>query len=134
VTIWLLDTNAVSDIIKHPRGQVRQRINIAGEDNVFTSIIVACELRFGGEKRKSANLNERIDAALLKLAVQPLSADADHHYARLRCSLESKGTPIGQHDMLIAAHALSLDATLVTANTREFARIEGLKLENWLEG
>ena len=133
MTLWLLDTNAVSDTIRNPHGKVRRRIDEAGEENVLTSIIVACELRFGGEKRGSVRLIERIEAALTKLDVQPLSAEADRHYAKLRANLERKGTPIGQNDMLIAAHALALDATLVTANTREFARIEGLKLENWLD-
>ena len=133
MTLWLLDTNAVSDTIRNPHGKVRRRIDEAGEENVLTSIIVACELRFGGEKRGSVRLIERIEAALTKLDVQPLSAEADRHYAKLRANLERKGTPIGQNDMLIAAHALALDATLVTANTREFARIEGLRLENWLD-
>ena len=133
MTLWLLDTNTVSDTMKNPKGRVRQRIDAVGEGNVFTSIVVACELRFGGVKRGSARLLERIEAALDSLDVQPLSADADRHYARLRAQLERKGTPIGPNDMLIAAHALSLEATLVTANISEFERIEGLKLENWLE-
>ena len=92
---------------------------------------MACELRFGAAKRQSVKLTERIEDALNALDVQPLSEDADRHYAKLRSELERKGTPIGNHDMLIAAHALALDATLVTANIREFARIEGLSVENW---
>jgi len=132
VTIWLLDTNALSDFVKNRTGTVRQGIDRVGPDNVCTSIVVACELRFGAEKRGAARLTERIEITLANFDVQPLAEEADRHYARLRCALEHKGTPIGQHDMLIAAHALALDATLVTDNTSELSRIEGLRLENWL--
>jgi tRNA(fMet)-specific endonuclease VapC len=132
VTLWLLDTSAVSDIVHNGRGRVRQGINAAGVANVCTSIVVACELRYGAEKRGSTRLTERIEATLLELDVQPLGEDADRHYAWLRTSLERKGTPIGRNDMLIAAHALTLNAILVTANTSEFERVDGLRLENWL--
>lgn len=73
-----------------------------------------------------------METVLAATPVQSLGPDVDEHYAVLRCDLERKGTPIGNHDMLIAAHALALDATLVTGNLREFQRIEGLKVENWL--
>lgn len=133
MTLWLLDTNAVSDLIRNGRGAVRKRINAVGIINVCTSIIVTCELRFGAEKRRLAKLSERIEGTLADFDVRPLTEDADRHYAALRCDLERKGTPISANDMLIAAHALALDATLVTANLREFSRIDGLKLENWLD-
>jgi tRNA(fMet)-specific endonuclease VapC len=133
VTLRLLDTNTMSDLVKDPRGRIRRGIATVGEANVLTSIIVACEMRFGAAKRGSIRLAEQIEAILGEIDVQPLGEDADRHYAILRRDLERRGTPIGSHDMLIAAHALSIDATLVTANTREFARVEGLKLENWLE-
>ena len=132
MTLWLLDTNIVSVLIRDPFGPLALKLEAMGDNDVCTSIIVACELRFGAEKRRSASLAEAIETTLRGLNVQPLSEDADRHYARLRCELERKGTPIGQHDMLIAAHALALDATLVTANTGEFARVPDLKLENWL--
>lgn len=132
MTLWLLDTNAVSDIVHDGRGRIRRRIDKVGRTNVCTSIIVACELRYGAAKRNSARLTERIKDILRDFDVQPFIEEADRHYARLRCALERQGIPIGQHDMLIAAHALALDATLVTANIREFARIDDLKLENWL--
>ena len=66
------------------------------------------------------------------MEVAPLSAGADHAYATLRADLELRGLVIGQNDMLIAAHALALDAILVTDNVREFKRVKGLKVENWL--
>jgi len=133
VTLRLLDTNTMSDLVKNPHGRIRQGIATVGEANALTSIIVACEMRFGAAKRGSIRLAEQVEAILNEIDVRPLSEEADRHYATLRRDLERQGTPIGSHDMLIAAHALSLDATLVTANTREFARIQGLKLENWLE-
>ena len=132
MTLWLLDTNALSDIVRNGRGCVRKRIDAVGRTNVCTSIVVACELRYGAAKRASGPLSQRVEDLLRDFDIQPLGDDADRHYARLRTDLERTGTPIGQHDMLIAAHALALDAVLVTANTREFARIEGLRLENWL--
>lgn len=132
MTLWLLDTNAMSDIVNNGRGRIKQAIETVGAENVCTSIIVACEMRYGAEKRGSAKLSARIEATLEDFEVQPLSEDADRRYATLRSRLKRKGTPIGNHDMLIAAHALALDATRVTANLREFSRIEGLKMENWL--
>lgn len=132
MTLWLLDTNIASDFIRNPFGAIAQRLATLEDEQVCTSIIVACELRYGARKRQSRRLDERIEAFLAVVEAQPFSQDADHHYARLRCDLERRGTPIGQHDMLIAAHALALDATLVTADLREFSRIEGLRLENWL--
>ena len=62
----------------------------------------------------------------------PLTTPVDAHYAAIRTHLERAGTPIGPNDMLIAAHALALDLTLVTANTREFERVPALKIDNWL--
>lgn len=97
-----------------------------------TSIIVAAELRFGAAKKGSAALSERVSEALAGLRVLPLDGDADVRYGSLRAALESSGRVIGANDMLIAAHALSLDAVLVTDNIGEFARVKGLRCENWL--
>lgn len=132
MTLYLLDTNILSDLMRDPFGRIARRLAEMAQTEVCTSIVVACELRFGAAKRISRHLAQSVETTLADLDVQPLGPDADRHYARLRCDLERKGTPISQHDMLIAAHALALDAILVTANTREFARIDGLQLENWL--
>jgi tRNA(fMet)-specific endonuclease VapC len=67
------------------------------------------------------------------LDVLPLDIDTDSHYAEIRVKLEAAGTPIGPNDLLIAAHARSLDLILVSANVREFSRVPGLSVENWLE-
>ena len=109
------------------------RIAAVGEGAVATSVIVAAELRFGAQKKGSPRLSARIDAILGSLTVLPLEPPADATYGLLRAALEKQGTPIGANDMLIAAHTVALGRVLVTANEREFERITGLEVVNWLE-
>jgi len=129
---YLLDTNILSDLIRHPQGTVAERIAVVGEDAICTSIIVAAELRFGASKSGSAKLTDRVDAILSALEIVPLETPVDRHYATLRWELSRQGTPIGPNDMLIAAHALCEGFTVVTANVGEFSRVPGLSVENWL--
>jgi tRNA(fMet)-specific endonuclease VapC len=129
---YLLDTNIVSELIRNPQGSVTERVREAGESQVATSIIVAAELRYGAAKKGSARLTAQIEAVLGALEVLPFEEPADRVYGVLRAGLEQKGQPIGGNDLLIAAQALSLGFTLVTANEREFAKIEDLLCENWL--
>lgn len=82
--------------------------------------------------RGAAGLRMKVDDTLASIAVMPLGGDVDLYYGRLRADLERHGKPISAHDMLIAAHTLALGATLVTDNVREFERVEGLAIENWL--
>lgn len=130
---YLLDTNILSDLVRNPQGEIAEHIADVGEDAVCTSIVVAAELRYGAVKAGSKRLSERIDLLLSALEILPLDLPADREYATLRDHLARQGTPIGPNDLLIAAHALAMDLAVVTANTREFSRIEGLKVENWLE-
>lgn len=130
--LWMLDTNALSELIRDPRGPVMQRLSDVAPDVVCTSIVVACELRFGAQRKGSAVLTERVNALLEAMMVLPLDEPADAHYADIRATLERAGTPIGSHDLLIAAHARSRALTLVTHNLREFQRVPGLKVEDWL--
>ncbi len=130
--MFLLDTNILSDLIRHPQGVIASRIDEIGETEIATSIVVAGELRYGAERRGSLRLTAQLKAVLELLPTLPLGDDADIHYGRLRADLERRGTPIGANDMLIAAHALSLGATLVTDNVREFERVTGLAVVNWL--
>ena len=130
---YLLDTTILSDLVRNPQGAVAAQITKAGEDNVCTSIIVAAELRYGAIKSNSAKLAERIDLILSALEILPLETPADHQYASLRHDLTRQGTPIGPNDLLIAAHALANDLTVITANVGEFSRVPGLKVENWLQ-
>jgi len=127
---YLLDTNMLSDLMRRPRGAVAEKIAAVGVEQVATSIIVVAEIRFGIAKK--ASLVTQLNTVLTKLPVMEFSAPADEAYARLRAGLEQRGTPIGAMDMMIAAHALTLGDTLVTANERELSRVEGLRVENWL--
>jgi len=129
---YLLDTNIVSDLLRRPLGPVARRIAEVGEGAICTSIVVAAELRYGVEKSGSRQLSERLELILSAFEIMPLESPADRHYGELRHHLARQGTPIGPNDLLIAAHALAADLTLVTANTREFARVPLLRIENWL--
>ncbi len=129
---YLLDTCIISDFIRDPKGRVAKRIRQVGPSAVFTSIIVAAELRFGLTKNPSPRLERRVEEALQAIEAVPFESPADSAYAIIRASLEKNGTSIGGNDLFISAHALTLGVTLVTANMREFARVEGLKCENWL--
>lgn len=129
---YLLDTNIVSDLVRDPHGRITQRIRKVGEARVCTSIIVAAELRYGSAKKGSPRLTAQLEAILSALEVLPFDAPADAAYGVLRAHLEKDGKPIGANDLLIAAQALSLGYVLVTDNAREFARVDGLRCENWL--
>lgn len=129
---YLLDTDILSHLIRQPQGVVAERIANVGEVNVLTSVVVACELRYGAAKRASRRLTRQVEAVLGALTVRPLESDIERTYATIRVALERKGTPIGAHDMLIAAHARVLDAVCVTNNEAEFKRVPGLKVENWI--
>ena len=129
---YLLDTNIISELVRRPAGQVARRIAEVGEDSICISIVVAAELRYGAEKSESKQLSERIGLMLSALEILSLEAPADQHYGDLRRQLARQGTPIGPNDLLIAAHALAADLTLVTANIREFERVQFLRIENWL--
>ncbi|MFD1789809.1 type II toxin-antitoxin system VapC family toxin [Sphingomonas floccifaciens] len=132
MTRYLIDTNIVSDLIQFPQGVVTRTIAQVGVENVVTSIIVACELRYGAARRGSQRLTERVEGALGFIPVLPLDHDVDRTYAETRSDLEKRGLTIGANDLLIAAHALATDAILVTDNVREFARVDGLRIVNWL--
>ena len=129
---YLLDTNMVSDMVRHPQGIVANRIAVIGEDTIATSIVVAAELRYGAAKAGSSRLADRIDQVLSAMEVLSLEPPADRHYAEIRLQLTRQGAPVGPNDLLIAAHALATGLVVVTANVREFSRIPGLGVENWL--
>lgn len=129
----LLDTSMVSDLVRHPQGVAAARLAHVGVERVCTSIIVVSELRYGAEKKASTKLSRQLEQVLSGLAILPYTTPADFHYGRIRASLQRIGQPIGYNDLLIAAHALALDAIMVTDNVGEFTRVPGLRVENWLE-
>ena len=127
----LLDTDVISRLMKEPAGASAGRLSQIGDDRVCTSIVVACELRFGAALRGSKRLAAAVERVLEAIPLLPLDQPADEHYALIRNDLQSRGTPIGPNDLMIAAQALCLGLTLVTENEREFSRVSELRVENW---
>jgi tRNA(fMet)-specific endonuclease VapC len=131
----LLDTNVISDMMRNLQGVAAQRARTAsqtrGSEALCTSIVVQCELEFGLARKSNPRLDVAYRAVMESVDVLPLGPDVASHYARLRTALEAAGQPMGANDLLIAAHALSLNAILVSADAA-FERIPGLQLENWL--
>jgi len=115
-----------------PQGRAAQRIAEVGADAICVSIITAAELRYGCAKKGSAKLLAHVEAILGSVQVLALDLPADAEYGSIRASLEAAGKPIGPNDLLIAAHACAAGAVLITANTSEFIRVQGLHVENWL--
>lgn len=132
---YLLDTNIISHMMREIDGTASRKFREVVSDElshpIYTSVVVDCELRFGLNRKPNERLNRAYERIIAAVEVLPLDSEVVPHYARLRAELETNATPIGPNDALIAAHALALDAILVSADT-EFARIPGLKLENWL--
>jgi len=129
---YLLDTNIVSNLVRNPQGRIADRIKAMGEQSICTSIIVAAELRYGTTKKGSPRLTTQVEAVLGAMDALPFDSPADEFYGSIRAQLEVASMPIGGNDLLIAAQALALDHTLVTDNDKEFSRIDGLRVENWL--
>lgn len=131
---YLLDTNICIYIAKHSPPAVRARFELHGADELAMSVVTLGELRFGAEK---SSARERALSALTRLEaviqVMPLGEAAAQHYGQIRADLQRKGLPIGNNDLWIAAHARAEGWILVTNNEREFVRVEGLQVENWVE-
>ena len=127
---YLLDTNSLAQLVNDPDGLCAARIWERNADS-FTSVIVAAEIQFGLANNPCERLRQLVDVVIGVIHIEPWDRPADTHYARIRLLLKKAGTPIGANDLFIAAHALALDATLVTANERELRRVPGLKVENW---
>ena len=132
---WLLDTNIISDMMKNPQGlttRAMQNVKARHPDAIIcTSLIVDCELRYGVLKRQAHKLAQARSNAMTMVALMPMGEDVLIHYAKLRVEMEQKGQSLGANDLLIAAHAISLNATLVSAD-EAFVQVPDLKLENWL--
>jgi len=128
----LLDTNICIDIINAKPPTVLERFQQYRTGEVGLCSVVAAELAFGVAKSGSTRNRQALEMFLAPLAILPFDADAVWCYADLRADLEQRGTPIGSLDTLIASHALSLRATLVTNNTREFSKVRGLRIDNWV--
>ena len=129
---YLLDTNICIYVIKRKPLQVLERFRQADISSIGISSITYSELMFGAAKSLRPEQNRiALTQFVAPLEIVPYDDTAGQRYGDLRACLERQGTPIGSLDMLIAAHALALTCVLVTNNEKEFARVPGLKMENW---
>ena len=132
---YLLDTNICVYLIKQRPVQVVYKFLAFQPGDIGVSALTVAELQLGVHKSAHPAQNQSaLEHLLLSLLVANFDAHAAAFYGKIRTQLERRGTPIGSVDYLIAAHALSLDVTLVTNNVREFERVPGLKVENWVDG
>ena len=128
----LLDTNICIYIINAKPPAVLARFQQFRLGDIGLSSVVAAELAFGVAKSGSTRNRQALEMFLAPLTILPFDAAAVWTYGDLRADLDRRGTPIGSLDTLIAAHALSQHALLVTNNTREFAKVPGLQTDNWV--
>jgi len=130
---YLLDTNTASYVLKGNVPRVRERLLKVPMSQVLISAVTAAELLFGAaRKREAVRLKTAIDEFLLRVDSLPWDSKAARRYAGVRAALEITGTPMGNLDMMIAAHALAEEAVLVT-NDRSFRRLKELKIEDWTQ-
>jgi len=130
---YLLDTNICIDIIKRAPPEVFARFKLLRVGEVGISAITCCELQFGvARSLRPAENQLALTEFLGPLEVRDFPASAAMTFGKLRAHLQHAGTPIGNYDLLIAAHALYEGFTLVTNNTKEFNRVPGLRVENWV--
>jgi len=131
---FMLDTNICIYIIKRKPLDVIERFKQTELSRIGISAITLSELSYGVSKSSKPEQNQlALTQFIAPLEILPYGDDAAQYYGALRAHLEKQGTPIGALDMLIAAHALSTDCTLVTNNEKEFIRIPKLKTENWVK-
>ncbi|MGK7960191.1 type II toxin-antitoxin system tRNA(fMet)-specific endonuclease VapC [Crocosphaera sp.] len=129
----MLDTNICIYIIKKRPSTVLTRFQTIASEDLYLSVMTVAELQYGVDKSNAKSKNQEIlDDFISRLQVLPWEETAGQCYSKIRNYLEAKGTPIGNMDMLIAAHCQSQNYTLVTNNIREFERIPDLKVENWV--
>jgi tRNA(fMet)-specific endonuclease VapC len=129
--VYLLDTNIISDIAKNPEGAAARRFAELSNEDLCTSIVVSAEVLFGLANGGSDRLRQVMLKVLGNLTILSMEPPVDRFYAATRSAMSKAGKAIDANDMFIAAHALALDATVVTAD-QGFRWVPGLKVENWL--
>ncbi len=131
--MYMLDTNICIFAIKHKPDSVLLRLQQHKPEEICISAVTYAELCHGVEKSQAKTRNRlALILFLSSIDILPFDERAAEEYGKVRAQLELKGTPIGPLDTMIAAHAKSLDMTVVTNNVREFARVEGLSVEDWV--
>jgi len=134
MAVYMLDTDISSYIMKRTHDTVLRRLRKVAVSDVCISAITKAELMYGVEVSPRRQKDEAaLDEFLRYVEVLDYPALAATDYATIRADLKARGTMIGGNDLLIAAHALSIGLTLVTNNTREFSRVQNLKIENWAD-
>src|SRR6266496_1579997 len=128
---YLLDTNTVSFHIRRSSALLQRRLRAIPAASVALSLITEMEIRNGLARNPPLRIAPSIETFLQGISILPLTSETARHYARVRAELEALGTPIGPLDLLIASHALSLAATLITTDLGEFRRVTGLLCEDW---
>ncbi len=130
---YMLDTNICIYVMKNHPVELRSKFNAVAEQLCISSITLG-ELYFGAEKssRREANMSV-LNNFVARLEILPFGSKAAAHYGQVRAELQRAGTPCGANDMLIGAHARSEGLIVVTNNGREFCRMPGLRVENWLQ-
>jgi tRNA(fMet)-specific endonuclease VapC len=129
---YILDTDMCSYIIKERPESVRQRFQKLAMEQLCVSVVTYAELIYGVECSSSKRVNRPVIEDFVRhLDVMDWDAGAAEQYGMIRSELEVTGTPIGAMDMMIAAHAKSIKAVLVTNNQKHFTKIKGLKIDNW---
>lgn len=129
----MLDTDTCIFVIRNRPPEMRQVFN-AHSEHLSVSSVTLAELYFGAEKSDKPDHNLRIvEGFVARLVVHPFDEDAAAHYGQIRAVLARSGQTIGPYDLMIAGHARSKGLVLVTNNLREFTRVEGLRLENWMD-
>jgi tRNA(fMet)-specific endonuclease VapC len=129
---YLLDTNIISHMVRFPTGPIMSRLESILPTTACTSIVVAAEIHFGLKQKASAKLTRQAKQILSVMEILSLESPVEEHYGDIRLHLNRMGQPIGGNDLWIAAHARCLGLAVVTDNIREFSRVPGLKVENWL--
>jgi len=129
---YMLDTNVCIQVIRERPEPLRARFN-ANAAALCISVVALAELLYGAEKSARPEANRtNVEQFVARLEVLPFDTEAAAHYGDIRASLERQGTPTGAYDMMIAAHARAHGLVVVTNNTREFTRVDGLRVEDWL--
>ena len=128
---FLLDTNTVSFHIRRSSPELRRRLRRTKAREVALSVVTEMEIRYGLARNPALRIAPLVEEFLAGISIVPLTSDVATHYGRARAELEARGTPIGPLDLMIAAQALALKATIVTTNLKEFRRVRGLHSEDW---
>jgi len=131
--LYMLDTNICSYIIRNKPQNIKEKLKSVEKDHTIAlSTVVVSELIYGAKKKKSEKLFDLVLSFIENFQIMDFDKNSALAYATIRVELEITGNIIGSNDLFIAAHAKGSDAILVTNNTKEFERVEGLRLENWV--